>query len=121
MEASLRHGGIVGSYGGEEFVALFLGLDLETAKKVAERLRKAIAHSPVQTHKGPITMTVSIGLAHVAPRHGHSQDAAFFESVLNIADEALYTAKQSGRNCLVVAPYLPGTAHYHLQRITLAA
>lgn len=107
MEASLRHGGFVGRYGGEEFVVLLSGLDFDTAKKVAERLRKTVAESPLQTPKGTINMTISIGLAHVAPGHGHARDAAFFESVLNIADEALYTAKESGRNCLVVAPYHP--------------
>ncbi|CAK7004238.1 MAG: hypothetical protein DELT_00162 [Desulfovibrio sp.] len=109
LEASLRHGGTVGRYGGEEFVVLLPGLDIETAKKVAERLRKAIAKSPVMMHTGPVNMTVSIGLAHVAPGHGCTeQNTAFVESVLNIADEALYQAKESGRNCLVVAPYHPG-------------
>lgn len=105
MESSLRHGGFVGRYGGEEFVVLLSGLDLKTAKKVAERLRKTVAESPLQTPKGPLNITISIGLAHVTPRHGHAQDATFFESVLNTADEALYTAKQTGRNRLIVTPY----------------
>lgn len=107
IEASLRHGGIVGRYGGEEFVVLLSGLDLETAKKVAERLRKAVEKKPLPTAKGPLAMTISIGLAHVTPEKGCAQNTAFFESVLNIADEALYAAKQAGRNCLVVAPYHP--------------
>lgn len=108
MTAALRHGGIIGRYGGEEFVVLLAGPDLDTAKKVAERLRVFVAESPLQTPKGPISMTISIGLAHVSPGHGKSREGSFCEFVLNIADEALYAAKHAGRNRLVAVHYHAG-------------
>lgn len=103
--ASLRKGGTIGRYGGDEFVVLLPELGLEAAKKVAERLRKAVAGSTINMASGPINITISIGLAHVSPEPGRAQSATFFDSVLKVADEALYTAKKSGRNCLVVIPY----------------
>jgi diguanylate cyclase (GGDEF)-like protein len=59
---------------------------------IAQRLRELVAGTPLQTQGLEITMTVSVGLA--AARDGDAQ----WEDVLRRADEALYHAKQHGRN-----------------------
>lgn len=105
LEASLRGDDIIGRYGGDEFVILLPGIDLKTAQKVVERLRKAVSRSTLKTAAGPVNITISVGLAYVAPEPGRAQNAAFFDSVLTVADAALYTAKESGRNTLAVIPY----------------
>lgn len=101
IKSSLRHGGIIGRYGGDEFVVLLPGLDLKTTKKIVDRLRKQVAQAPFKTSTGTIHMTVSIGLAYVMPQQGLCQDTIFFKSVIKTADNALYAAKEAGRNCLV--------------------
>lgn len=90
-----RAGEMVGRYGGEEFVVLLPGVETDRAVMIAERLRSAVeglaiphAHSAVASH-----VTVSIGLATVVP------DAGWLpEDLIHAADEALYSAKQNGRN-----------------------
>lgn len=74
-------------YGGEEFAVLLPGCSPEEAMGVAERLRAAIA-----SEESPLPVTASVGLAAM---HRNASDA---ESLVKAADEALYEAKQSGRN-----------------------
>jgi diguanylate cyclase (GGDEF)-like protein/PAS domain S-box-containing protein len=88
---TLRANDVLGRYGGEEFVIVFPETRLEEAGAVAERLRVAVAGSPISVGDGRLGVTVSIGLAAHAP----GQDAG---ALLHRADAALYTAKQSGRN-----------------------
>jgi eukaryotic-like serine/threonine-protein kinase len=59
---------------------------------LAERIREKVAAEPVPTRAGPVRVTISVGLAE---RAGAAEDLA---SVLARADEALYAAKQAGRN-----------------------
>ncbi len=90
---SLRTYDLVGRYGGEEFIALLPGTDLDTARSVAERLRLAIEGCVVlRTPTGqPHPTTVSLGLT--AWRMGDTM-----ETLVHRADEALYRAKANGRN-----------------------
>ncbi len=88
----LREVDVIGRYGGDEFVALLPETGLSAAGQVAERLRKNIAERTLDTKAGRITVTVSLGIAllddgHLTP-----------ESLLDQADQALYAAKQNGRN-----------------------
>lgn len=81
-------------YGGEEFCLLLPNTDLAEAERTAERLRKKISEC---TLEGPGNVTASIGVASF-PMHADDPDELFHQ-----ADEALYQAKQSGRNRVCVA------------------
>ena len=83
--------------GGEEFLILLPGTELQVGFTVAERLRRIIAATPfdVRANSGPLAITVSIGVA------GYEAAADTPEIVLKRADDALYKAKRSGRNRVV--------------------
>jgi diguanylate cyclase (GGDEF)-like protein len=90
---------IAARYGGEEFVLGLFDLSAENIREMADQLRKAI-HDLNILHEDSATaayVTASIGVAIVAPRMGRSPDGA-----VQVADEALYSAKRSGRNCISV-------------------
>ena len=89
---NLRDIDLMGRYGGDEFVALVPEVNLDDARKAAERLRKIIADAPIDTERGPLNITISIGVVALTP------DYLDFASLLNQADAALYTAKNAGRN-----------------------
>ena len=80
-------------YGGEEFSVFQPGFERDQADVFAERLRHMVEQAPVDTDEGIIPMTVSIG-AVVA--RGLS-----YQEAMEYADEALYSAKRSGRNRVV--------------------
>nr|WP_321444265.1 PleD family two-component system response regulator [uncultured Cohaesibacter sp.] len=90
---------LVCRYGGEEFVVIMPDTDHALATVVAERIRKKVFEKPFIIHKGRdmLDVTVSIGLASVE-NGSESQDR-----LLKRADNALYQAKESGRNRVVVA------------------
>jgi diguanylate cyclase (GGDEF)-like protein len=88
----LRGVDVIGRYGGDEFVALLPETGLSAACQVAERLRKSIAERALDTKAGRITVTVSLGIAVLDDEHLTP------ESLLDRADQALYVAKQNGRN-----------------------
>jgi diguanylate cyclase (GGDEF)-like protein len=79
-------------YGGEEFALLIPDTDEPGGRVLAERLRASIADEPVNTRSGPLSVTVSIGLAVTHP--GREDLTA----LLADADRGLYRAKQAGRN-----------------------
>jgi len=94
-EALSSHEALVARFGGEEFVAVLPGLDAQQALQAAEVLRMRIQQSPVRTGKHVIRMSISIGVHTVPPDRSMTP-----EEVLRIADEALYRAKNDGRNCV---------------------
>ncbi|HHO67642.1 MAG TPA: diguanylate cyclase [Gammaproteobacteria bacterium] len=96
IKAALREFDLVGRYGGEEFVVLLENTSLHTAHQVAERVRRRIADQPVKVDEKLIDITVSQGLALATP-----QDDP--DSLLRRADQAMYQAKQAGRNCIAEA------------------
>jgi diguanylate cyclase (GGDEF)-like protein len=89
---SLRPLDLLGRMGGEEFVALLPGVSTETAITVAERVRRNFEIAAVEFAGQPVAATVSIGIASTALG---SHD---FDALYAVADEALYRAKQKGRN-----------------------
>jgi len=92
---------LVARYGGEEFALLLPGMDLVSALKVAERLRKAVEDRHLRHAARPNgRVTVSIGVASLRP--APRQDA---QALVEAADSALYTAKDRGRN--TVAAHQP--------------
>jgi diguanylate cyclase (GGDEF)-like protein len=103
MQADVRPYDAVGRYGGEEFLILLPGCDNTATREKAERLRRAIMQYPVETESGPLNVTISVGAVASGdwPRSTANQ-------VLQMADSALYRAKEEGRNRTAVA----GQAEY---------
>ncbi|QIE99434.1 sensor domain-containing diguanylate cyclase [Pantoea stewartii] len=83
---------VISRFGGEEFVLLLPGTSMGDAAAMAERIREAVSHTVFPFIN---SMTVSLG---VATLNGLGDDA----SLLRRADEALYAAKDEGRNCVMV-------------------
>jgi eukaryotic-like serine/threonine-protein kinase len=92
-----RGEGTVGRYGGEEFAVIMSGTDSATAVRAAEALRAAVRESPIDTRSGPLTVTVSLGVAAL-------QQGDDVPTVLARADAALYRAKSAGRDQVCVDP-----------------
>lgn len=92
----LREVDCLGRFGGEEFVCILPDTDLEAAHKVAERIRHKIADIHIATNQGALRFTVSLGVAL------WQYDQETLEIAISHADEALYQAKNSGRNRTVV-------------------
>ncbi|MCQ4160912.1 diguanylate cyclase [Roseomonas sp. GC11] len=89
--------GLAARLGGEEFALLLPGLPLDAAELVAEKLRAALAATPVPTPAGALSITASLGVATL------EEDGAP-DTLMKRADQALYTAKREGRNRVVLAP-----------------
>jgi two-component system, cell cycle response regulator len=94
---------IVARYGGEEFGVILPFAGSDEAYLVAERIRKAFAGVPIPADgEKDIKVTVSIGVSTVHPDTEviHVEEGS---SVIKSADDALYKAKRSGRNRVVIA------------------
>ena len=87
------HSGNLFRYGGEEFSTIILGAEEAEAIKLAEDARKRVEKAPVVADDITVKMTVSVGICWTIARSESS-----VEQVLESADQALYKAKQSGRN-----------------------
>ena len=92
----LRTNDVFGRLGGEEFSIMLPDTDQSAACEVAQRILKAVANLKVQYEKQVITFTTSIGVAEL------SDDGQTLEELMQCSDEALYSAKHNGRNCLEV-------------------
>ncbi len=103
LRERLRSQDILARYGGEEFVALLPETDERQALGAAQRLRTAVAASPVQVpDTPPVAVTCSFGLSTCRPGSWQETETATVERVLIEADTALYSAKSSGRNRVCV-------------------
>jgi two-component system, cell cycle response regulator len=81
--------------GGDEFMIVLPETKVHGAKRVAQRLREALASCPVATNAGPVGFTVSVGMTAVEPKH-ERDGASKLEDVLRAADRALYASKRRG-------------------------
>ena len=105
IKICVRDTDFVVRYGGDEFVALLAPCDLETGKRVAERIRKMIESTEFLKEEGLcLKVTVSIGVA-LYPDHASSK-----EDVIEAADQAMYVAKNQSRNSVYVAKMLKGAS-----------
>ncbi len=93
LEGALRSYEEVGRYGGEEFLVTLYDCDVEAAASAMERLRLAVGAEPIDTRKGQVSLSISLGAA-VSPEAN-----ADLDDLVRTADEALYAAKDAGRNC----------------------
>ncbi len=102
---SIREADVAARYGGEEFALVMPHTDHEQALVVAEKIRAAIAAQPIDLGDGNrCALTVSIGAA------SYPQDCATPDTLIELADAALYEAKNGGRNRVCAAASLPPPA-----------
>ncbi|MFY9476584.1 MAG: GGDEF domain-containing protein [Aquabacterium sp.] len=101
-QGDLRQVDQLGRWGGEEFLLMMPHVDASQAWVAVERLRNHIAAHPMGD-SGNLTVTISAGLAQFS--HGESLDRW-----IERADQALYQAKQSGRNRCLIAEQPPATS-----------
>ncbi len=96
LREQVRATDLVARFGGEEFVVLATGTDLEGAVTLGEKLRTSVAEASfiVDETKRPRRATISVG---VAQYRGSQMD------LFNSADAALYEAKSAGKNCVIAA------------------
>ncbi|MEJ5224146.1 MAG: tetratricopeptide repeat-containing diguanylate cyclase [Anaerolineales bacterium] len=92
----LRQVDLIGRYGGEEFVVLMPGIKEKEAAMVAQRLCQTVAEHAVVVGDESIHVTFSIGLA------AGSRQTPSLDDLVRHADQALYQAKQAGRNCVKI-------------------
>ena len=93
ISSTLRRYDIVGRYGGEEFLIIAPGCDLELAERLAERIRAAVEEEPVDLGNENASITLSLGVTL-----GTSTSDPEF--LVTMADTAMYQAKRNGRNRL---------------------
>ena len=107
LQESIRENDILCRFGGEEFAILLPHTDISTAALVAERLRTLLQKIQTETSKGIINPTISVGIS------GLENKPNTLDEMLENADNALYKAKQLGRNQVVVfhAPTYPHSRH----------
>ena len=94
--STVRTTDLVGRLGGEEFIILLPATSLHAGRKLAEKLRANLQHSPTPWQPTSIINTVSIGLASTTAAENYD-----FDHLYANADKALYSAKAKGRNCVV--------------------
>ncbi len=98
MQKDIRPYDAIGRYGGEEFLVLLPGCGTPETREKAERLRLAITGEPIETLEGALRVTVSLGGVTTSDRPRDSEN-----QILQLADTALYQAKEEGRNRTVMA------------------
>ena len=89
-------------FGGDEFIILMPGLEIAQAKFVAERIRSHIAKLPVLVGSGSVNITASFGLTGT-----YVDGAQKMDDLLELADSALYQAKNQGNNQIGVTNPIP--------------
>jgi len=111
LQENLRSSDSLARYGGEEFVVVLPETDISAAKELAEALRKSVADLDIPlintNNNESIKCTVSIGISDNV-----NKDLSLMDLVQQ-ADVALYQAKDSGRNCVVVFNADQGT-EFHI-------
>ncbi|MEW5914188.1 MAG: diguanylate cyclase [Thermodesulfobacteriota bacterium] len=90
--ARIRAVDLLARVGGEEFALLLPETDLQMAQQAAERIRQGIAEEIIAVGRGAVRVTASFGVATASP------EATSLDGLYNRADQALYLAKNSGRN-----------------------
>jgi diguanylate cyclase (GGDEF)-like protein len=95
-QITVRHGAVVGRYGGEEFAVVIAGLGHAEASQCAEDIRRACAENTIIDGKTPLPVTISVGFTVAT-------DELDLAALMRVADSALYAAKRRGRDCVVQA------------------
>ncbi len=106
IKKQMRLSDVLARYGGEEFAVLLTNTDTRLAQEIAERIRLSIANAilHVDSLTDDLNVTVSIGCTTMT-KSSNKNISSIGESLLNSADQALYVAKDEGRNRINVAPF----------------
>ncbi len=94
MQDAIGKEGIVGRFGGEEFLTIFYNEDIKYVYKLADEIREEIKQKRIGFEEKKISVTVSMGIAS-------SSESLNIGEILDIADKRLYEAKESGRNKVI--------------------
>jgi diguanylate cyclase (GGDEF)-like protein len=100
LARTTRVNDLVGRYGGDEFLVVFDGVDMTTAKAMIEEIRHRLGDEPIDLGERLVAVTTSAGLAVATG----TEPTLHVREVVAEADKALYAAKRDGRNKLVLAP-----------------
>lgn len=95
LKSTMREEDVIARWGGEEFLLLLPGTDLEYGKAVAERIRKVVEVAPFCYQEKTIPVTLTLGVAEL------DQDLGV-EASIKKADQALYKGKNRSKNCVVI-------------------
>ncbi|MGC9327173.1 MAG: GGDEF domain-containing response regulator [Candidatus Hinthialibacter sp.] len=98
MKRNVRAYDMVGRYGGEEFLIVVPGIDRNETYHLAERLRLILSQQPIEYEGQVLTVTISMGISDSSLK-----ECTTLDSIIRVADEALYQAKRQGRNQVAVA------------------
>ncbi|MDO8702139.1 MAG: diguanylate cyclase [Undibacterium sp.] len=96
LKQRLRRSDVIGRYGGEEFVVIFPGTTANVARKVLDQVRQAFFKIQQFSEQGEFSVSFSAGIAELT----QTQDT---DELFDSADAALYSAKHSGKNCIVLS------------------
>lgn len=99
LQGTLRQTDVIARYGGEEFAVLLVGTDATRAQIVMDKVRTSFEQLKFDGPETSFSVTVSVGVSS-------EQMGSSVEGLIGRADEALYIAKDNGRNRVVIAPTL---------------
>ncbi|MEE4638241.1 MAG: diguanylate cyclase [Wenzhouxiangella sp.] len=94
LRQNFRDNDVVGRWGGEEFLCILPETDAAAAQTTARRIQSALATSPIKTSQGPISLTLTWGIAAVATS---------LDQAIRRADQAMYRGKHEGRDTIILA------------------
>jgi len=104
IREQLRSSDVLGRYGGEEFSALLVNANSESAMEIAERIRTVIEKHVFKTSEDKdLSLTISIGVGTLPMKCSDIQPKNLSEDLVERADQAVYQAKRNGRNQVVLA------------------
>lgn len=106
LKQKIRRYDKVGRYGGDEILVVLPNCGLIEVEEVAERLRLSVCKSKIQTDVGSLDVTLSLGAFS-----SEKQLDISAENLIKASDNALYQAKRSGRNCVVINKYFQILTH----------
>jgi diguanylate cyclase (GGDEF)-like protein len=92
LKKTVRDSDLLARYGGEEFILIAVNDDASQAEPATERIRKAVEAAEIPSDAGPLRLTVSLGVG------AFETESSSLDEVIGQADQALYLAKNSGRN-----------------------
>lgn len=112
IREQLRNCDVLGRYGGEEFAALLDNTGPGSALEIAQRIRQSVEQHqfllPEDPQQPPFRVTISIGVASLDTVRGDNNMNTLGQTLVEQADQALYRAKEAGRNRVVLYEEQPG-------------